>query len=121
MRLGSRVRSTEDGQLGFITEGAEGNGGLWVRLDRRGETRLLPYEPTKWVKEEEPRLAEIAIARICYEADRGYRLAAGSYSLPSWIEMREEDRIAWIKGPPKDADGKRVKLFEGLRKLVKSL
>ena len=119
MRLGSRVRSTEDGQLGFITEGE--TGGLWVRLDRRGETRLLPYEPAKWLKEDEPRLAEIAIARICHDADRSYRLATGAYTQPLWIELREEVRIAWIKGPPSGADAKRVKLYEGLRKLVKSL
>lgn len=119
MRIGTRVRSTSDGQLGFITEGE--TGGLMVRLDRRGENRMVPFRSGDWHEEVAAPLSEMQIARVCHDADRAYRLVNGAYTQPEWIALTERDRIAWSKGLPAapGMDVKRVRLYDAIRKAIK--
>lgn len=97
-----------DGQLGYVIE-LEGR--LWVRLDRRGENRLLPYHEQQWTPDKEPPITPIQAARICHDADRAWRLVHGEYGLKEWASLREPERLAWLKGPPWDADPRRMKLY----------
>lgn len=109
---GARVRSTLDGQLGYIVEQ---EGRLWVRLDRRGENRLLPYHEQQWTADKEPPLTAIQIARIAHDGDRAWRLVHGEYGLKEWMSLREEERHAWLKGPPEGADPRRLRLYAAVK------
>lgn len=114
MKLGARVRSTEDGQIGFITEGE--TGGLWVRLDRRGENRLVPFREQQWKEDREPAVSPLQVARVCHAADVAWQLVHGSYSVKGWIDLRETERIAWLKGPPDGSDPRRQTLYDAVKK-----
>lgn len=93
---GRRVRSTNDGQLGFTVELE--SGGLGVRLDRRGEQRIVPFVASQWREDLEPELTPIQRARVFYDADRALKVAKGAYSntIPEWISVPEDQRRAWI-------------------------
>lgn len=117
-----RVRSTQDGQAGFLVEQG---GRQWVRIDRgtqvTAEQRLVPYDPEAWKHAESDPLSEMGIARVCYDADRGLRLARGEYGIPEWIALHSklpEHARSWLAGPPKDADERRVRLFKAVREAL---
>lgn len=110
---GARVRSTIDGQLGFVVED---EGRLWVRLDRRGENRMLPYHEAQWVPDSEPPITPMQLARVCHDADRTWRIVHGEYAVKEWISLPEKDRLAWLKGPPAGCDPRRVKLYTAVYK-----
>jgi len=118
LRAGDRVRSTNDGQLGFLVDDG---GALKVCLDRPGARQLRPYHERQWVADREPALTEMAIARICHDADRAYRIGRGEYSLPDWIALTEQARIGWMKGPPAGASSQRRALYTHLRQKVRDL
>ncbi len=97
IEIGSRVRSTNDGQRGVVVQ-MEETGGLGVRLDRRGENRVVPYNAQQWEPDREPTLTPIQVARVFYDADRALKIARGAYAstLPEWIGLRDEERRAWL-------------------------
>lgn len=112
MQVGQRVRSLNDGQIGYIVERpASEGGGLGVRLDRRAQTIVQPYSKHKWAVEERSPLTPIHIARVAYQADCALRSARGEFGLKDWPAMKEELRIAWIEGPPSGADDERRRLY----------
>lgn len=94
---GTRVRSANDGQIGFVCE-MEDSGRLGVRLDRRGESRVVPFEPAQWREDSEPELTPMQLARVIYGIDRELRIARGAYSnvIPEWISVAESQRRAWL-------------------------
>lgn len=117
MQVGARVRSTDDGQLGHIVEGPDGV--LWVKLDRRGEDRRVPYQERAWVEDVAPKLTEMQIARVCYDVDRAWQLIHGGYSVTDWVSVRETERVRWSReGPPKGADKRRLRLYAGVKRLL---
>jgi hypothetical protein len=96
-QAGNRVRSTRDGQLGYLVETEDGRG-LAVRLDRKAENRVVPFHPREWLPDEKPRLTPMQVARVAYAADREVRQVMGEYGLPDWMSLREPQRLAWLKG-----------------------
>lgn len=118
IRVGDRVRSTNDGQLGVVVRTDTGYG---VKLDRRGEERILPWRSSQWIAaESHTPLTDLQVARICHAADRAWRQVHGEYQVVDWIALRDEERRAWLFGPPKEADGRRRRLYETVRKVVTS-
>ncbi len=97
VQAGSRVRSTRDGQLGYLVENEDGKG-LAVRLDRKAENRVVPYHPREWLPDEKPRLSQMQIARVAYAVDREVRHVLGEYGVPDWMSLREPQRLLWLKG-----------------------
>lgn len=104
MQVGQRVRSTSDGQIGFVCE--VDTGGLGVRLDRgtrfNAEQRIVPYHPQQWTTDDSPKLSKVQAARVCYEADRALRTVRGEYGIKEWNSLSESARIAWLKAPVGD-------------------
>lgn len=94
---GTRVRSTNDGQIGFVCE-MEDSDRLGVRMDRRGESRVVPYNASLWKPDVEPELSPIQLARVVYGIDRELRIARGAYSntIPDWISLGDPQRRAWL-------------------------
>lgn len=93
---GRRVRSTNDGQIGYLQELEDGT--LGVRLDRRGEQRVVPFRAPEWEPDSEPQLTPIQLARLVYDIDRALRIATGSYAntIKEWISLRDQERTAWL-------------------------
>jgi hypothetical protein len=91
-------------------------GGYGVQLDRRGEIRVLPWREGQWIPtEDSDRLTPIQKARICYDADRAWQMVHGApYSTKEWHSLRDDDRRAWILGPPANADRRRLRLFRAI-------
>lgn len=118
MKVGQRVRSQNDGQIGYIVETE--TGAVGVRLDRRGENRVLPYREAEWRADVEAPLTPLQVARICYGADRAYRMVHGEYEgqVPDWIALKDEQRHAFIKGlPPGASEGRRL-LYQAVKGTV---
>jgi hypothetical protein len=120
--IGQRVRSNNDGQIGFIVERpAEDGGGLGVRLDRRAENIVLPYSAHKWRPDEDGRLTPLHVARIAYEADRVLMECRGTYGTKEWKTLPEAKRIGWMRGAPEEVtkDKDRARLYEAVVKGLK--
>lgn len=123
VQAGARVRSTRDGQLGYVVQTEEG-AGLAVRLDRKSETRLVPFNTRDWMPDEKPRLTPMQIARVAYEADRALRLVTGEYGLPDWVSLKEPVRLTWLKGLQIEASAIeesaaiRAALYRGILKVL---
>jgi hypothetical protein len=96
VQTGARLRSTRDGQLGFLTETEDGT--LAVRLDRRVDARVVPYVAAEWIPDGEIKLTPIQVARVLYDADRAMRLSLGEYGVPDWLSLREPQRHDWVNG-----------------------
>ncbi len=107
------MRSNNDGQIGFMVERSEEEGGgLGVRLDRRQENIVLPYSPSRWTVDHGSRLTKSHIARVAFEADRALRSARGEYGgAKSWMELPEKERLTWTSRLPAGADEERAALF----------
>lgn len=124
VQAGARVRSVKDGQLGYVVESDEGRGGMAVRLDRKNETRLVPYNARDWLPDERARLTAMQIARVAYDADRALRLVTGEYGLPDWVSLKEPTRIAWSKALQLEAHATdesaviRAALYRGILKVL---
>lgn len=116
MRVGDRLRSTVDGQLGFADRDEAGK--LVVRLDRPAEKRTVPYRASGWAVEAEAKLTPMQIARICYAADAETRAVLGEYSIPGWIALKDQQRQVLLLGPPKDANGLRKKVYAALKAVL---
>lgn len=123
VQAGARVRSTRDGQLGYVVQSEEG-GGLAVRLDRKSETRLVPFNTRDWMPDEKPRLTAMQIARVAYESDRALRLVTGEYGLPDWVSLKEPVRLTWLKGlqiestATEESAAIRAALYRGILKVL---
>lgn len=115
MHIGQRVRNTSDGQVGFLVESE--NSRLAVRLDRKNETRIVPFSEHTWVPDTAPRLTNMQIARVCYEADAALRVVMGEYGVPDWLALKEPARLAWLK-PPANADSTRLELYNTITDLL---
>lgn len=94
---GRRVRSTNDGQIGYLEEQADGS--LAVRLDRRGEQRVVPFRASEWAPDLEPQLTPIQLARMVYGINRELKIANGSYAntIAEWHSLRDQERVAWLR------------------------
>ena len=117
MKVGTRLRASTDGQIGFVVETENG---IAVRLDRRGENRVVPYSPQAWQVDREPDLTPLQVARICYGADRAFRMVHGEYQVADWIALKDDQRLPWRKGPPDGASEARRKLYLAVRMAVMS-
>lgn len=116
MQAGARVRSIRDGQIGFLVETEEGPMG--VRLDRKAEQRIVPYHASEWVPDKEPRLTSMQMARVTFAADTALRLVMGEYGLPEWNSVKEQARLAWLKGLPVGATKVRTELYAAILKVL---
>jgi hypothetical protein len=114
MRTGDRVRSTRDGQVGYIAEDEEGR--MAVRLDRPAEERVVPYREREWVADEPPKLTPLWMARICYAADAELRQALNEYNVRTWLGLRDQERIPWLKGPPASAVDIRQRVYDAIKR-----
>lgn len=118
--VGQRVRSTNDGQVGYTFERpAEDGGGIGVKLDRKQQNIVLPWSKHKWVAEERGPLTPIQAARVAYAADAALRSVRGDYAVKAWQDMREPDRLAWIAGLPAGADDERKRVHAAVVKALK--
>lgn len=117
MNVGQRVRSTTDGQVGYIVE-VEG-AGLGVRLDRRAENRVVPFNPQTWVSDVKPPLGPMQVAQVAYAADRQLRHARGEYAVKEWMTVTEANRLEFAKNGPPKSDGERRRLYEAVIAAVK--
>lgn len=115
MQVGDRVRSARDGQLGYLVET---DGGLAVRLDRKAETRVVPFVPREWLPDNEVRLQPMQIARVAFEADRALRTVTGEYGLADWVSLKEPARVAWLKGIPGGGSEIRQTLYRAILKVL---
>ena len=119
--MAERVRSTNDGQVGFVVTGEDGQ--KWVRLDRPtgigSEGRQVLWKEGEWKPAPQDPLPPMSVARICYEADKALRHARGEYTIPDWQSVydRPEGR-AWMKGPPAGVDEARQRLDAAIRKAL---
>lgn len=99
-----RVRSLNDGQLGFLEADSEGN--EWVRLDRgNGKGRLaerLPYRPGEWAPDERAKFTPSQRAQVAYACDRELRMVCGEYSVPEWRQLGD-GKLRVLHGPSEKA------------------
>lgn len=113
------VRHARTGDRGYIVQH---NGRLAVRLDRTGDGTLIAYREGDWT-EDTAKLALSAqqIARIAFAADRELCLVKGMPRAKhrEWINLTQERRLAWTKGPP--ADGPRTKLYQAIMNSMKDV
>lgn len=114
MEIGTRVRRMQDGQVGWLVEH---EGRTQVRLDRKQQLLIVPYQEGAWGPDTQPRLENIHKARICYTADRVLREVMGEYGVKDWREMRPEAQLEWLI-EPKDADPLRVAMYRAIRKVL---
>lgn len=114
MQVGTRVRNQVDGQLGWLVEH---EGRTAVRLDRAQMQLIVPYREGQWLEDIEPRLGPIQKARVLHDADRALRLAMGSYGIPDWRELKQEQQQVWMN-EPKDADALRLALYRAIKKVL---
>lgn len=114
--VGQRMRRRNDGQLGFVVERAEDEGGgLGIQLDRKAEKIVFPYSDQLWAVDEGSRLTPSHIARIAYAADRELRQARGEYGTKEYATLPEKERMGWLHSIPPGADAERVKLYAAVR------
>ena len=116
VEVGQLVRSRSDGQLGYVIERTtEDGGGLGVQLDRKQQKIVFPYDPHRWEAVQRNPLTPIQLARIAYSADQALRTSRGEYGVKGWIEIQDEARIGWTKGPPPTADNERQRLYQAIK------
>lgn len=119
MEPGKRVRSVNDGQLGFVEQDGED---LMVRLDRpSGAGGRVPYNPALWVEDVVPKLTDMARAAICYAADRAYREQRGEYNVPDWRALGDSGRARVLEGPKKAKDPFRMKLWNAVKSMLEGV
>lgn len=117
---GTRVKSVTDGQIGHVVKTTSG---LAIRLDRKAQEVIVPYDIHRWVHMDEVALTNYQVARVAYAADRALRQARGTYKVADWESLREAEKLDFIaKGPQSldedDALEERMELFV---KVVKTL
>lgn len=108
------VRNALDGQMGTVVYDDAGK--PMVRLDRGKQEHLVPYLPNIWQPADRPKLSPTQVARVCYEADRAYRLSQGEYGVGDWISMRGDAQREWLL-PPSTGDV-RAALYAAIRKVL---
>lgn len=106
-----RLRRRTDHQIGFlVTEDGEQR----VRLDRgttkMSDTSTLPYREQEWEPAPKVNFTASQIARVCYDADRAYRIAKGDFGVPEWNALRDEAKRA-ATNPPSTDDPVRLGLY----------
>lgn len=98
MQDGQRLRRVTDGQVGFLVVDQETKKRS-VRLDRGTrlgtDQSLVPFSEHAWEADYEPRFTPEQIRRICYAADREYRITKGEYHVKPWVDLRDHERISW--------------------------
>ena len=113
LRVGDLVRRTggqgADGQLGRVVE--DDHGALMVRLDRAAQELLVPLREGEWSPASDEPMTKMQMARIAYAADTAFRLSTGEYGLPEWVSLRDQQRVAWLKGLPAGANRRRRGLY----------
>ncbi len=113
---GQRMRRLSDGQLGFVVERSdEDGGGIGIQLDRRAEKIVFPYSAHLWKVDEGSRLTPMHVARVAYAADRELRQARGEYGVKEFAALPEKERMAWMQRMPLPADPERLKLYAAVR------
>lgn len=116
---GTRVKSTSDGQIGYVVKTSSG---LAIRLDRKANT-IVPYDLHRWVEMDEVSVTNMQMARVAYDADRALRQVQGEYKVPEWICLGESAKIDFMnKGPAIEEDGHgeaRLRLFVAVIKALR--
>lgn len=119
MQDGQRLRRVTDGQVGFLVVDQETKRRS-VRLDRGTrlgtDQSLVPYSEHAWEPDQEPRFAPEQIRRICYAADREYRITKGEYHVKAWVDLKDQERIGWKL--PADAHAARKRLFKAVERAL---
>lgn len=92
-------RHVRDGSLGYLVQK---DGRDFIQFDRVGEPVLKVFKHDDWIAEAEPRpLSDVAVARIAYEADRAYCRALGMPNVKDWLNLLDDERVAFMhNGPP---------------------
>jgi hypothetical protein len=116
-------RSAETGDLGYLVQR---KGKDYIKLDRALEEIVKPYnEATRhqWQPDREWRpLNRVALAQICFEADKVFcrHLGLADLSTKEWLSLSTEQRILWMeKGPTQDPN--RAKLWKSIVKSMEHL
>lgn len=110
-----RLRRKTDHQIGFLVME---DGEQRVRLDRgttkMSDTSTQPYREQEWEPAPKVNFTDMQIARICYDADRAYRIARGDYGVPEWNALRDDVKRAAVH-PPNTEDDVRLGMFADIR------
>ena len=94
-------RHTRDGTLGYLVQK---DGRDFIAFDRAGEPVLKVFKHTDWIAEAEPRpLSDIAVTRIAFEADRELCRALGMPQQKLWLNLHDDERIAFMQNGPSGA------------------
>ena len=92
-------RHVREGHLGYLVQK---DGRDYIQFDRVGEPVLRHFKHGDWIAEAEARpLSDVAVARIAYEADRAYCRALGMPQVKEWLNLLDDERVAFLQnGPP---------------------
>ena len=111
-------RNTKDGQLGYMVQR---NGKDHIRLDRPGQEIVRPFRVDDWAPEQEQRkMAFMQLVHVAFEADRQLCKALGDFGRAGkeWLNLRDEERIAWMRHGPK-SPRVRVELYRAILSTLK--
>jgi hypothetical protein len=92
-----RYRNTETGEAGF-REGDK------IVLNRPNERVEMPYSDRTWMVDKDHRpLTDFQIAHVAFQADATLCAALNQKHINDgeWLNLRDAQRIAWIKEGPK--------------------
>lgn len=96
-----------------------------IRLDRPTDPYAVKQLTADWQKDETWRpITQAQRAQVAFEADRALARALGLHkeSERSWINLKDEERIAWVNnGPMRKERDPRQKLWEAIMEATKEL
>lgn len=110
-------RHTITGDLGYLVR-REGKD--YIRLDRPAQDISKPFLAAEWIAEQEYRpLSRMQLVQIAFEADKKLCILLGLHDegRKQWLNLRDEERIAWAAGGP-PAKGGRKAVFLALMKAL---
>lgn len=106
-------RHTTTGDLGWMVR-REGKD--HIRLDRPSHEIVRLFKPADWIEEREHRpLTRLQLTQIAFEADKKLCFFLGKHDLArrEWLNLKDEDRIAWSQHGPGSGGGRR-ELFDAV-------
>lgn len=105
------------GQLGWLVRR---NGRDCIRLDRATQELIVPIKGWEPDTSHKP-LTLAHVAQVTFEADRALCRYIGiqAQTRKQWIDMREPERIDWMKHGPDTADPIRRSLYVSIRAAMK--
>jgi hypothetical protein len=101
----------------------EKEGKPYMKYDRPNEERVIPFNPSNWIQEEEYRPIPAAqVTQVAFDADRRLLLLLGYHNLArrTWLDLSDAQRATWIeRGPQKPVI--RRKLYWAIREILEEL